>query len=113
MILYGLNKLLPYSFTKMCIRDRYKENTHSQSDEPQYDKYNFGYNGHGLPTSKMTHEVSFDSIPAVFPTPVGVFSFTKNDSVPPLEEDMNLVAYVNSPTDVAESYVENLSVRCV
>ena len=56
-------------------------------------------------------EVSFDSIPAVFPTPVGVFSFTKNDSVPPLEEDMNLVAYVNSPTDVTESYVENLSVE--
>ena len=60
---------------------------------------------------KQETEVSFDSIPAVFPTPVGVFSFTKNDSVPPLEEDMNLVAYVNSPTDVTESYVENLSVE--
>ena len=33
------------------------------------------------------------------------------DRVPPLEEDMNLVAYVNSPTDVTESYVENLSVE--
>ena len=32
---------------------------------------------------KQETEVSFDSIPAVFPTPVGVFSFTKNDSVPP------------------------------
>ena len=26
---------------------------------------------------KQETEVSFDSIPAVFPTPVGVFSFTK------------------------------------
>ena len=64
-----------------------------------------------LDEEKQEAEVSFDSIPAVFPTPVGVFSFTKNDSVPPLEEDMNLVAYVNSPTDVTESYVENLSVE--
>ena len=61
-----------------------------------------------LDEEKQEAEVSFDSIPAVFPTPVGVFSFTKNDSVPPLEEDMNLVAYVNSPTDLTESYVENL-----
>lgn len=64
-----------------------------------------------LDEEEQETEVSFDSIPAVFPTPVGVFSFTKNDSVPPLEEDMNLVAYVNSPTDVTESYVENLSVE--
>lgn len=56
-------------------------------------------------------EMKFDSIPAVFPTPVGVFSFTKNDSIPPLEEDMKLVAYINPPTDVTENYVEKLSVE--
>ena len=31
-------------------------------DEPQYDKYNFGYNGHGLPTSKMTHQHVYQPI---------------------------------------------------
>lgn len=56
-------------------------------------------------------EMKFDSIPAVLPTPVGVFSFTKNDSIPPLEENMKLVAYINSPTDVTEGYVEKLSVE--
>lgn len=63
-----------------------------------------------LDEEKQEMKMKFDSIPAVFPTPVGVFSFTRNDSIPPLEEDMKLVAYINPPTDVTENYVEKLSV---
>lgn len=64
-----------------------------------------------LDEEKQEMKMKFDSIPAVFPTPVGVFSFTRNDSIPSLEEDMNLVAYINPPTDVTENYVEKLSVE--
>lgn len=58
------------------------------------------------------HEVEcdFDSIPAVFPTPVGVFSFSKNDSVLALEEDMKLVTYISSPTATAIAYAKNMEV---
>ena len=55
-------------------------------------------------------ECEFDSIPAVFPTPVGVFSFSKNDSVPALEEDMKMVTYISSPTAAAIAYAKNMSV---
>lgn len=61
-------------------------------------------------------EKDFDKLPAVFPTPAGVFSFTLNDSI--LTEwkqtrggDVRLSAYVGSPTAVAKSYGENLSVE--
>ncbi len=55
---------------------------------------------------------SFTRLPASFPTPVGVINFSLNDSLPkPMEEDMNLVAYINTPTDMAESYTENLTVE--
>lgn len=56
-------------------------------------------------------EKSFDNLPAVFPTPVGVFSFSKNDSVPAIEKDIDLVTYIASPTSVAISYASNLSVE--
>lgn len=55
-------------------------------------------------------ECEFDSIPAVFPTPVGVFSFSRNDSVPALEEDMKLVTYISSPTATAIAYAKNMEV---
>lgn len=55
-------------------------------------------------------ECEFDSIPAVFPTPVGVFSFSRNDSVPALEEDMKMVTYISSPTAAAIAYAKNMSV---
>lgn len=58
-----------------------------------------------------TIEKTFDMLPAIFPTPVGVFSFTQNDSVPVLDDDINLVAYVNSPTRTAGYYIENLTVE--
>lgn len=55
----------------------------------------------------------FNSLPAVFPTPVGVFSFIRNDSVPILEENLDLEVFVNSPTRTAGDYIENLSVESV
>lgn len=61
-------------------------------------------------------EKDFDKLPAVFPTPAGVFSFTLNDSI--LTEwkqtrggDVRLSAYVGSPSAVAKSYGENLNVE--
>ena len=60
-------------------------------------------------------EKSFDKLPAVFPTPVGVISVTVKDSL--LTEwrkennrNLELVAYINSPTAVAKAYGENLNV---
>lgn len=62
-----------------------------------------------------TIEKTFDKLPAVFPTPVGVISVTAKDSL--LTEwrkknsgDFKLIAYINSPTAVAKGYGENLSV---
>lgn len=61
-------------------------------------------------------EKDFDKLPAVFPTPAGVFSFTLNDSIltewkKTRGDDVRLSAYVGSPTAVAKSYGENLSVE--
>ncbi len=53
---------------------------------------------------------SFDSLPAVLPTPVGVFSFTHNDSTK-LEKAIKLNVWIASPTIVAQSYAQNLSVN--
>lgn len=60
-------------------------------------------------------EKTFDKLPVVFPTPVGVLSFTKNDSL--LTEmrkeesgDIRLITYINSPIDVAKAYKENLAI---
>lgn len=52
---------------------------------------------------------SFDSLPAVLPTPVGVFSFTHNDSTKS-EKTIKLNVWIASPTAVAQSYAQNLSV---
>ena len=61
-------------------------------------------------------EKTFDKLPAVFPTPVGALSFTKNDSL--LTEmrkeesgDIRLITYINSPIDVAKAYKENLAIE--
>ena len=61
-------------------------------------------------------EKTFDQLPAVCPTPVGVLSFTKNDSL--LTEirkkesrDIRLITYINSPIEVAKAYKEKLSVE--
>lgn len=81
-------------------------------------KFNMTYTPQGklsLTASYMLNQekaeitASFDSLPAVLPTPVGVFSFTRNDSVT-LKEPVKLNAWVASPTAVAQSYATNLTV---
>lgn len=58
-----------------------------------------------------TMEHSFDRLPAILPTPVGVFSFTGMDSIPELEGgEIELVAHVHTPTSTAEAYGKELSV---
>ena len=58
-------------------------------------------------------EKTFNRLPAVLPTPVGVLSFTKNDSL--LTEmrkeesgNIRLITYINSPIEIAKAYKENL-----
>lgn len=68
-----------------------------------------------LDEAEYDFEHSFDKLPAVLPTPVGVLSFTVNESVvndtiQPIE-NAYLAAYVGSPTVIAENYAENLSVE--
>lgn len=69
-----------------------------------------------LDEEEQETEKTFDKLPAVFPTPAGVFSFTANDSI--LNEwkakesgDIRLAAYVGAPTAVAKSYGKSLSVE--
>lgn len=58
-----------------------------------------------------TMEQGFDRLPAILPTPVGVFSFTCMDSIPELEGgEIELVAHVHTPTSTAEAYGKELSV---
>lgn len=61
-------------------------------------------------------EKTFDKLPAVFPTPIGVLSFTKNDSL--LTEirkkengNIQLITYINSPIAAAKAYKENLVIE--
>lgn len=61
-------------------------------------------------------EKTFDRLPAVCPTPMGVLSFTKNDSL--LTEmrkkesgNIKLITYINSPIEVAKAYKENLVIE--
>ena len=59
---------------------------------------------------------TFDKLPAIFSTPVGVLSFTKNDSL--LTEmrkkengNIKLNTYINSPIEVAKAYKKNLTIE--
>lgn len=61
-------------------------------------------------------EKTFDKLPATFSTPVGVLSFTKNDSL--LTEirkkengNIKLITYINSPIEVAKAYKKNLTIE--
>lgn len=61
-------------------------------------------------------EKTFDKLPAVFPTPVGVLSFTKNDSL--LTEmrkkesgDIRLMTYISSPIEAAKVYKKNMVIE--
>lgn len=64
---------------------------------------------------KLEIEKTFDKLPAVFPTPVGVLSFAKNDSL--LTEmqkkesgNIRLITYINSPIDAVKIFQENLAI---
>lgn len=61
-------------------------------------------------------EKTFDQLPAIFPTPVGVLSFTKNDSL--LTEmrkeesgNIKLITYIDSPIETAKTYKKNLIIE--
>lgn len=61
-------------------------------------------------------EKTFDKLPATFSTPVGVLSFTKNDSL--LTEmrkkesrNIRLITYINSPIETAKAYKESLTIE--
>ena len=60
---------------------------------------------------EQTEEKTFDALPAVLPTPVGVFSFAKNDSVAAPTKEVKLTTYITSPTAVAKAYAGSLSVE--
>lgn len=61
-------------------------------------------------------EKTFDKLPAVFPTPIGVLSFTKNDSLltemqKKEKDNIKLITYINSPIEVAKAYKESLTIE--
>lgn len=69
-----------------------------------------------LEEEKQKIEKTFDKLPAVFPTPIGVLSFTKNDSL--LTEmrkkekgNIQLITRICAPIDVAKTYKENLTIE--
>lgn len=60
-------------------------------------------------------ERTFDKLPAVFPTPVGIISITVKDSLlaewrKGNNDELQLATLINSPTAVAKSYGENLAI---
>lgn len=69
-----------------------------------------------LEEEKQKIEKTFDKLPAIFPTPIGVLSFTKNDSL--LTEvrkkekgDIQLITYINSPIETAKTYKKKLVIE--
>lgn len=64
---------------------------------------------------KQEIEKDFNKLPAIFPTPVGVFSFTANDSIlnkwRKEKETIRLTVHVNTPTAIAKAYRENLTIE--
>ena len=65
---------------------------------------------YSLNGTEQSEEKTFDALPAVLPTPVGVFSFTKNDSVAAPEKEVKLITYISSPVAVAKGYAGALTV---
>ena len=62
-----------------------------------------------LDNEELQLHQSFDKLPAVMPTPVGVISFTEGDSSL-VVEDLHLFATIVSPTAAAISYVTDMSI---
>lgn len=65
---------------------------------------------------KLEIEKSFDKLPAIISTPVGVLSFTKNDSL--LTEirkknsgNIELITYINSPIEITKAYKGHLAIE--
>lgn len=56
---------------------------------------------------------TFDSLPAILPTPAGVITITRNDSVPVPQEPINLKAWISSPTATAAGYSKALTIEAV
>lgn len=65
---------------------------------------------YALNDEKQEVEQSFDQLPAVFPTPVGVLSFTQGDSLYMKNNEVSLIATINTPTETTETYMKDLSV---
>ena len=62
-----------------------------------------------LNKQELKLQQSFEKLPAVMPTPVGVISFTEGDSSL-VTKDLSLVATIVSPTSTAISYVGDMSI---
>lgn len=61
-------------------------------------------------------EKTFEKLPVALSTPLGVLSFSKNDSLlteirKKYNKDIQLVTYINSPIEVAKVYKERLSIE--
>lgn len=56
---------------------------------------------------------TFDSLPAILPTPAGVITITRNDSVPVPQEPIGLKAWISSPTATAAGYSKDLTIEAV
>lgn len=71
-----------------------------------------------LNEEEETLEKTFDKLPAVLPTPVGILSFTINDSIlnewrQTKTESIQLITSVGSPTSIAKGYANNLAVEAI
>lgn len=56
---------------------------------------------------------TFDRLPAILPTPAGVITINRNDSVPMPQESIDLKAWISSPTVTAADYSEALTIEAV
>ncbi len=59
---------------------------------------------------ELEMEQDFDQLPAVLPTPVGVLSFTRGDTLYMEEEEIALRVTIDTPTETADQYMKDLSV---
>lgn len=81
-------------------------NVDYQKDGKLHVKAEYEYTDKYGDVQEMEEERIFDSLPAIYPARFGTISFTRNDSVEILSEDgcVHLVAYINTPFDVASNY---------
>lgn len=84
-------------------------NVDYQKDGKLHVKVEYEYTDKYGNEQEMEEERTFDSLPAIYPARFGTISFTRNDSVEILSDDgsVHLVAYINTPFDVASNYKED------